>query len=88
MLNEESEREWVGPDRRRVDDRRATIVERRRGRRRLGETTTQISIRMPTDLLDRVCRVALRRRTSVSEAHRALLEVGLEADENVYPKNR
>jgi predicted HicB family RNase H-like nuclease len=76
MLNEETERERFGPDRRPIEDRRATIVDRRRrGRPPLvnGEQPSELTIRLPGELHDWLAQQAARQEVGVGTFARALL---------------
>ena len=52
----------------------------RRGRPPLSDHPAQVSLRMPTELLEELCRVAKRRDETPSETHRRLLAAGIAAE--------
>jgi hypothetical protein len=66
-----------GEDRRRGKRRSG---EERRGRPPLSDHPAQVSLRLPTELLEDLCRVAKRRGETSSETHRRWLAVGHAAE--------
>jgi hypothetical protein len=68
-------------------ERRSGTDRRRRGRPPLSDDSTAVSLRLPAELLERLCRAARRRGEKPSETHRLLLEAALAFDDFVSQKS-